>query len=214
MEAMIYKQLIACLRGTSAITKDKKNAQQGYRFRGIDDVYNALHPIFEENGVLPVPEVLESHREERQTKGGGNLIYTVLKLKVTFYAEDGSSVSATVQGEGMDSADKSTNKAMSAAYKYALFQLLCIPTEETAVDADAETPPQSQPVQTKQPDLICEHCRKPIRGVQTASGMRLTAEQVAERSRAAYGRSLCLKCAEAERGMREARAYTEGAPQG
>lgn len=93
-----------------------------------------------------MPEVLESRREERQTKGGGNLIYTVLKLKVTFYAEDGSNVSAIVQGEGMDSADKSTNKAMSAAYKYALFQLLCIPTEETAQDAgrrDARDEPSS-----------------------------------------------------------------------
>lgn len=172
MEAMIYKQLIACLRGTSAIAKDKKNAQQGYRFRGIDDVYNALHPIFEENGVLPVPEVLESRREERQTKGGGNLIYTVLKLKVTFYAEDGSNVSAIVQGEGMDSADKSTNKAMSAAYKYALFQLLCIPTEETAQDADAETPEMSRPVQK---ELICERCGKQVEGVQFETGKRYTA---------------------------------------
>lgn len=212
MEAMIYKQLIACLRGTSAITKDKKNAQQGYRFRGIDDVYNALHPIFEENGVLPVPEVLESRREERQTKGGGNLIYTVLKLKVTFYAEDGSNVSAIVQGEGMDSADKSTNKAMSAAYKYALFQLLCIPTEETATDADAETPEISHPVQ-KAPELICEHCGKPVGGVQFETGKRYTAEEIAAGSRRSYGKTLCWHCSKAERAMHEARSYTEGAPQ-
>ena len=212
MEAMIYKQLIACLRGTSAITKDKKNAQQGYRFRGIDDVYNALHPIFEENGVLPVPEVLESRREERQTKGGGNLIYTVLKLKVTFYAEDGSNVSAIVQGEGMDSADKSTNKAMSAAYKYALFQLLCIPTEETATDADAETPEISHPVQ-KAPELICEHCGKPVKGVQFETGKRYTAEEIAAGSRRSYGKTLCWHCSKAERAMHEARSYTEGAPQ-
>ena len=210
MEAMIYKQLIACLRGTSAITKDKKNAQQGYRFRGIDDVYNALHPIFEENGVLPVPEVLESRREERQTKGGGNLIYTVLKLKVTFYAEDGSNVSAIVQGEGMDSADKSTNKAMSAAYKYALFQLLCIPTEETAADADAETPEISRPVQ-KEP--ICERCGMPVKGVQFETGKRDTAEEIADRTKSSYGKTLCWHCSKAERAMHEARSYTEGAPQ-
>ncbi len=210
MEAMIYKQLIACLRGTSAIAKDKKNAQQGYRFRGIDDVYNALHPIFEENGVLPVPEVLESRREERQTKGGGNLIYTVLKLKVTFYAEDGSNVSAIVQGEGMDSADKSTNKAMSAAYKYALFQLLCIPTEETAQDADAETPEMSRPVQK---ELICEHCGKPVEGVQFETGKRYTAEEIAAGSRRSYGKTLCWHCSKAEHAMHGARSHTEGAPQ-
>jgi len=38
----------------------------------------------------------------------------------------------------MDSGDKATNKAMSIAYKYAAFQAFCIPTEETAIDADAE----------------------------------------------------------------------------
>lgn len=210
MEAMIYKQLIACLRGTSAIAKDRKNAQQGYRFRGIDDVYNALHPIFEENGVLPVPEVLESRREERQTKGGGNLIYTVLKLKVTFYAEDGSNVSAIVQGEGMDSADKSTNKAMSAAYKYALFQLLCIPTEETAQDADAETPEISRPVQKER---ICERCGMPVKGVQFETGKRYTADEIADRSKCSYGKTLCWDCCKAEHAMHGARSHTEGALQ-
>ena len=43
----------------------------------------------------------------------------------------------------MDRSDKSTNKAMSAAFKYACFQTFCIPTEEMR-DADAESP-QAQP---------------------------------------------------------------------
>jgi hypothetical protein len=38
----------------------------------------------------------------------------------------------------MDSGDKATNKAMSAAYKYAAFQIFAIPTEGNP-DADAET---------------------------------------------------------------------------
>jgi hypothetical protein len=41
-------------------------------------------------------------------------------------------------GEAMDSADKATNKAMSAAYKYAAFLAFCIPTEGDN-DADATT---------------------------------------------------------------------------
>ena len=38
----------------------------------------------------------------------------------------------------MDSGDKATNKAMSAAYKYAALQTFCIPTEGDN-DADATT---------------------------------------------------------------------------
>jgi hypothetical protein len=78
------------------------------------------------------------HREERTTAKGGVLIYTILTVKFTFYASDGSFVSSVTEGEAMDSADKSTNKAMSAALKYCLMQMLLIPTEELK-DADANT---------------------------------------------------------------------------
>lgn len=141
---MIYGKIADCMRQLGAIGKTSKNAQQGFMYRGVDAVMNALNPVLTANHVFCVPEVLEQHREERQTKNGGNLIYSILKMCYTLYAEDGSSVSATVIGEGMDSADKSSNKAMSVAYKYAMFQIFSIPTEEMA-DPDADTPPESTP---------------------------------------------------------------------
>ena len=74
--------------------------------------------------------MIDQKREERQTNRGGNLIYSVCTVRYTFYAKDGSSVQCVVVGEGMDSGDKATNKAMSIAFKYACFQVFCIPTEE------------------------------------------------------------------------------------
>lgn len=139
---LIFQRISAVMAEVPAIAKTKRNGQQGFNYRGIDDVQNALQDILPKHKVFYVPEVLESSREERQTKTGGNLIYTVLKVKYTFFTEDGSHVSAIVQSEGMDSADKSSNKAMSAACKYALFQVLNIPTEE-AIDPDATTPEAS-----------------------------------------------------------------------
>lgn len=141
---MIYGKIADCMRQLGAIGKTSKNAQQGFMYRGVDAVMNALNPVLTANHVFCVPEVLEQHREERQTRNGGNLIYSILKMCYTLYAEDGSSVSATVIGEGMDSADKSSNKAMSVAYKYAMFQIFSIPTEEMA-DPDADMPPESTP---------------------------------------------------------------------
>ena len=78
--------------------------------------------------------------EERQTKNGGALFYTVVEAEFDFVcAEDGSKHVVRTFGEAMDSADKSTNKAMSAAYKYACLQAFSIPTEGDN-DADAHTP--------------------------------------------------------------------------
>lgn len=142
MEAKIYSALCSAMAEIGAIGKNDRNTQQGYKFRGIDAVYNALQPVLIKNRIFVVPEVLEQTREERQTQKGGNLIYSILKVKFTFYADDGSNVSATVIGEGMDSGDKASNKAMSVAFKYACFEALCIPTEEMR-DPDAETPPES-----------------------------------------------------------------------
>lgn len=124
-----------------AIGKEKTNLQQKFKYRGIDDVMNALQPLLAKYKVFIAPEVLEQTREERDTKNDGTLIYSICKIKYTFYAEDGSSIVATTIGEGMDSGDKATNKAMAIAMKYALFQVFCIPTEEMK-DPDAETPPE------------------------------------------------------------------------
>ena len=139
----IYESITKIMEEVPAIGKDKVNKQQGFKFRGIDDVMNVLQPLLAKNKVFIVPEILEQIREERTTSKGGNLIYSICKIKYKFYAEDGSNIEAITIGEGMDSGDKATNKAMAIAMKYALFQVFCIPTEEMK-DPDGETPEESK----------------------------------------------------------------------
>lgn len=134
----IYKAICNVMNDVSAVEKNRVNKTQGFKFRGIDDVMNALHPLMAKHHIFVVPEILKQDREERKTLKGGLLIYSICKIRYTFFAEDGSSVAATVIGEGMDSGDKATNKAMAIAFKYACFQVFCIPTEEM-VDADEES---------------------------------------------------------------------------
>lgn len=121
------------------ISKDRKNMQQGFQFRGIDQVYNALAPMLAKHGLVILPRITDRNVTERTTQKGGVLFYVVVKAEFDFVAtEDGSKHTVVTYGEAMDSGDKATNKAMSIAYKYAAFQAFCIPTEETAVDADSE----------------------------------------------------------------------------
>lgn len=153
----IYEALANVMKDCTAVGKDSKNPQQGYKYRGIDAVMNAVNPALTKNHVFVAPEVLETSREERTTGKGTLLIYSIAKVRYTFYAEDGSSVTAVVIGEGMDSGDKSMNKAMSAAFKYALFQVLCIPTEEM-IDSEVDSPePQAKkPAPQKKPAIKSE----------------------------------------------------------
>lgn len=124
----------------TGISKDRTNTQgSGYKFRGIDDVYNAIAPLLADHGLVVIPRMLKREVAERMSKNGGALFYVTVEAEFDFVsAEDGSKATARTFGEAMDSGDKATNKAMSAAYKYAAFQTFAIPTEGDN-DADAHT---------------------------------------------------------------------------
>ena len=135
----IYRAIAGVIADVGSVAKDKVNKQQGFKFRSVDDVYNALHPALAKNKVFIVPRILEQTREAVATKNGTRMTLVICKIKFTFYAEDGSNVESVIIGEGLDTGDKATNKAMAIAYKYACFQVFCIPTEDM-VDPDAERP--------------------------------------------------------------------------
>ena len=204
----IYSAINAIMADIPAIGKNQRNAQQGFMYRGIDIVMNVLQPLLSKYKVFAVPEVLEQTREERQAKSGGNLIYSICKIKYTFYADDGSSVSAIVIGEGMDSGDKATNKAMAIAFKYACFQVFCIPTEEMK-DPDAETPPENTPIKKpaqppEKPDIpnnmkfICDNCKEVLTPYINSKGKEVPIRQIAAESQAKFGKTLCVTCAISE----------------
>jgi hypothetical protein len=125
----IHQAICAAQEDIKGISKGSKS-KQGFNYRGIDAVYEAMQPILCKHKIFSCPEVLEERSEERKTKNGGNLIYRILKIKYVFFSEDGSCVYCTVIGEGMDSGDKASNKAMAVAHKYALCQVFTIPTKE------------------------------------------------------------------------------------
>lgn len=138
----VYSAIAAVMADLSKIGvgKDKKNSQQGFMYRGVDDAMNALSPLLSKYGLVILPRVTKREVIERQSKSGGALFYVMLDMEFDFVAaEDGSKhVVGPVIGEAMDSGDKASNKAMSIAYKYACFQAFCIPTEADN-DPDATT---------------------------------------------------------------------------
>lgn len=136
----IYECINKIMAELPAIPKSRTlevNGRKMYDFRGIDDLYFALQPLLIKYGVTSVPEASLVHQEQIQTtkeyKGEVKTLIThrvVLGVDYHFYAKDGTCVQARVIGEGMDTGDKACNKAMSAAHKYALLQVFCIPTAE------------------------------------------------------------------------------------
>lgn len=144
MSELIYKKMNDVMKDIRAVTKDQKNTAQGFKFRGIDQFVNALYPALTKHGVFMTPYCTkEEHELKEVTRSSGKTgidKHVTLYMCYNFYAEDGSKVTVgPIPAEGLDSGDKATNKALSAALKYALIQTFSIPTEDMA-EADLETP--------------------------------------------------------------------------
>jgi hypothetical protein len=153
MAAQIYALMSKVMADIEPIAKDSKNTSQGYKYRGIDAIYSAFHKVLSDNGVFYAPKVERVEREERSGREGGVLAFVTVTVGYSFYAADGSSVSCSVVGEGMDSGDKATKKAMTAAVKTLLEQVFCIETGEE-VDSERDDPRPEAPVQA----VGCSDC--------------------------------------------------------
>jgi hypothetical protein len=155
VSTLIYEKLAAIMADVPAIKKVKSNGDLPYKFRGIDDVYNTLHPLFVLHQVFTTSEIMNKSRDVWTNKNGTIMIEYSLQVKYRFIAVDGSFVETQTMGQAMDSSDKASNKAMSMAHKAAILQIFMIPTVDLE-DPDSTTPePQAhgyaqQPIQYPQ----------------------------------------------------------------
>jgi hypothetical protein len=144
----IYTLMPRAMEMIGVVGKDQKfsGGKVNYNFRGIDGALNACHPVFQKLGITPSTKVIQYNSEAveiGQYKTPG--YHVTLLMEVSFFAPDGTFITSTMAGEGLDTSDKATNKAMAAAFKYALYYTLCVATEEMAKDdSDHESPQLSQ----------------------------------------------------------------------
>lgn len=147
---LIFERLSMVQGELPAIGKDRFNQQQGFKFRGVDDVLNALNPLLSKYSVFFSPTVLERVVAQRSTRNGGIMYEVNLHVQYTFFTDDGSHFTATAWGEGTDSGDKATNKAMTLAMKNVLLQVFSINTTDNQ-DPDDTTPEETTGRQQEQP---------------------------------------------------------------
>lgn len=157
---LIFERLAAVMRDIGSISKDQTNREQGFKFRGIEDVLNGVQPAMAKHQVFTTQTIVNSERKEITTKSGKSGQHCIYTYKFTFWTIDGSSVSTYMDGEGIDYGDKGANKCVSIALKYALINTLLIPTKDLD-DPDAEChevvkkqPAPAPPQRKETPELV------------------------------------------------------------
>lgn len=124
-------------------------AMGGYAFRQIEDVTAALRPLLAAERLVCIPTVLERMETTRTTKNG--VVQWVVDLCVEFAwrCTGGEVVTARVWGQGLDTGDKATQKAMTAALKSMLTVVFCI---SAGGDAEAEVIEEARPSSAAPPE--------------------------------------------------------------
>lgn len=179
LQGKIFQAIPRVMAAVEPIAKGQFNKDQNFYFRGIDEVYAALQMILAKEGVFTTPTILTTERKEFQSRSGARGTHVFTHFRFKFYADDGSFVEVDAIGEGIDYADKASNKAASTAHKYALIMALCIPTSEPK-DPDAIDPGAASsqaghlpPVGQKQPNISHPHIPTPLPRPSGLSGVNV-----------------------------------------
>jgi hypothetical protein len=169
-QPQIYSLLTQVMTDAGAVKKGDFNSHQKFNFRGIDAVINAVSPALRKHGVVVVPTVITSDYESVQVGQNRTVMgHARITITYTFYAPDGSNVAATVSAESMDSGDKATAKAYSVAFRTALLQTLCLPTDEADPDSDTyersahDAPKREQAERIERPQQAAQPNKPPTK---------------------------------------------------
>jgi len=181
-QPQIYSLLTQVMTDAGAVKKGDFNSHQKFNFRGIDAVINAVSPALRKHGVVVVPTVITSDYESVQVGQNRTVMgHARITITYTFYAPDGSNVAATVSAESMDSGDKATAKAYSVAFRTALLQTLCLPTDEADPDSDTyersaqDAPQREQQTRIERPQQAAQ-IKKPAASPATKTSGGLITE--------------------------------------
>lgn len=156
----IHSAMAAVMADVQAVKKGERNVQQGFNFRGVDAVVNAVGPVLRKHKVIVTPDVRSvEYKQVEVGKSRVLMAHVQITVAYTFHAEDGSTLTCSAAGEAMDSGDKATPKAMSVAFRTALLQALCLPTDDP--DPDSQVYERSAPIPSLQESkrAIWSHAR-------------------------------------------------------
>ena len=149
---MIYSSMAKVLAEVDSVGKGKTSIGKfSFKYRSIDDVFNALHSAFALHGVFMTQELLEHTMEVVEGRG----LHHIAKYVFRFYAVDGSFVECKCGGECIENGDKGLGKTASYALKTCLLQTFLIPTEDDSKDPDSsnqQLPPNYSRAQVSSPN--------------------------------------------------------------
>lgn len=158
----VFEAWAEVMAEVQSVSKDSRNTQQNFNFRGIDAVVNAVGPALRKHKVMVIPQEI-THLSYRDVVVGQKqtpMRECTIQTRWQAIGPAGDSFTFETAGEALDSGDKGTAKAQSVAQRVSLLQALCIPTDDPDPDSQSYeraydtngTQTRRGPAETNQPD--------------------------------------------------------------
>lgn len=144
----VYSAWTAALEQVRAVPKGDVNQGEGFKYRSIDAVMNAVHGALAAHSLAIIPETAAQTRTEVQSRRGAAGAHLVMDVTFRVIHASGESFTAQVTGEATDYQGRCTSKAYTMALKTFLLQALCIPLVGEDPDGeqiDEVAPPPTNP---------------------------------------------------------------------
>ena len=152
----VYQRLNAVMAELKPIGKDSKNVAQGFKFRSIDAIYDALHGLLAKHGLIICPTVDNHEIKDYDSFGKDGIakktFHSTITMNYKIYGLEGDFVEVSMVGDALDNGDKSVSKSETMAYKYMLIQLFTLALSGVD-DPDGDTVTVESKKPAKKPEV-------------------------------------------------------------
>lgn len=150
--------------------RPKVGSGLNYNYASETALIEALRPAMVEAGIIVhVQQAAVAHRDTYTNKQGTVMNRTCIDATVRFtHAPSATYVDVQALGEGIDAGDKSTPKALTGAYKYAIRETFCI---ETGDDPDHEPSAEQERRTNEKQDTPEKAAMRKLRAIMAERGM-------------------------------------------
>lgn len=186
----IFQKIQAIMKEVQYLAKDGKVEFGSTKYKALSEekVTTIMRQKLIDHGLVVYPAYQTSNRV-------GQITHVDVTYRMVNVDNPDEVIEIASCGDGADSQDKGSGKAMTYAFKYMWLRTFALPTGE---DPDKISSEELDAMEASKEDRvlpICEACGNEITDVKKRDGSTWSAEDIAAYTKRKYGAQMCADCA-------------------
>lgn len=185
----IYEKIAAIMQDVQYLAKDDhvKFGQTSYKALSEEKVTSIMRAELMKYKLVVFPI-------EQNASRSGNISHVDVKYRMVNVENPEEYIEIASAGDGADTQDKGSGKAMTYAFKYMWLRTFALPTGEDPdkISSDELDAKAAQAMEQRQ--IICERCGKDVYPAKKRNGEIWAAADMEAYSKRKFGACLCADC--------------------